>query len=503
MGNAASTRPHAPDVLVVVLDCVRAKSLWPWSPDGIRVPFLETCAKEWTVFKRCLSVASWSLPAHASLFTGKYPWNHRVFGRDARTLPVGHPTVADSAAKSGYRTLSLSANPFVSPKTSLTRGFDTAYWGDWASHYMRFLGADSPPEGYESPGRAGRTGIGLQSLTRRTVTGAANAAQSAMPMMWKWLNRFNERIRGPKTGDPRQSAPWIEPTLRTWLSSIDRETPVCCFVNLMDAHEPYLTRTPTSPIELTSTRLMVDGLDRTKLDPVRDSELVKELEARYLETIRTLDSRLNQIVGIFSQDRLNTSSLIIVTSDHGQSFGERGHVFHGQDTGEQLLRVPLLVKFPNQTGAKRTIDEWASLVDIAPTIAEVSNSQPHSKLDGVSLASLLTTKRREPVMAIGDGMTLFREKVNPRVLTYQVRPEVSLLGYLGTVRVEMSKPDWVPRIAEEGAEGGYDLLAADRQSQGSETVEKSSRVLIDRLLSVQHQLGPVQSVGHRLMGWGY
>lgn len=502
IGSKSSGRKK-PDILVVVLDCVRSKSVSPWNPEGIQVPFLHELSDNATVYTRCLSVASWSLPAHASLFTGMYPWNHRVFGRGARSLDSRFSTLAERLAEAGYRTLSLSANPFISRKTDLTRGFDTAYWGDWASHYMRFLGSEEPPEGFAPTSPEERSDIRLQGLGRRMAVGAVNAAHSGFPQIWKWSSMLESRLRSRSGGGPRLSSPWIEPCLKLWLDSVGGSEPVCCFVNLMDAHEPYLGLPSSSVDEEYTTKILLDGLDRGKLDSNRDSELIRELERRYIESIRMLDNRLRGIVKIFSSQRDPNSSMTILTSDHGQSFGEGGHLFHGRNTGSQLLRVPLVVGYPAHEHAGLVSDSWASLVDIAPTILDSAGLSTDTHFDGISLSGLIQAKREEPVFAIGDGITLFREVARTDEVEIAGRDRVTLLGFLDETSVEISQPDWRPefRIVTPANEEGSTF----REERVILPIDQTpgSRILVEQLSSIRRSLGEADEVEGRLSGWGY
>src|SRR5215469_5335127 len=111
-----------PDLLLVVLDCVRA-----WDFPGGRsaigpMPFVEGFRRESIHFPRAASVAHWTVPAHASMFTGLYPWEHGVHAKGKLKLDPSIPTVAGHLRDAGYRTLCLSANGLVSPGLGLTNG---------------------------------------------------------------------------------------------------------------------------------------------------------------------------------------------------------------------------------------------------------------------------------------------------------------------------------------------------------------------------------------------
>ncbi|MCI4340719.1 MAG: sulfatase-like hydrolase/transferase, partial [Thermoplasmata archaeon] len=146
---AASADPSRPNVLVIVMDCVRAPEFSVGSETLSGMPYCTGLARESIDFRRAVAPASWTIPSHASLFTGLYPWDHRLHSRGAPQLPAGLPDLAASLSASGYRTASFSSNPFVSDLSGLTRGFETAAWGGWWERYARHLRLDRPPGGRE------------------------------------------------------------------------------------------------------------------------------------------------------------------------------------------------------------------------------------------------------------------------------------------------------------------------------------------------------------------
>lgn len=495
-----------PDVLVVVLDCVRAQSLRPWGKEGVTLPFLSGLAKKATVYSRCLSVASWSLPAHASLFTGRYPWNHHVYGRSFRTLGPAIPTLAQELKALGYETLSLSANPFLCDKTGLTAGFDSTYWADWSSHYLRFLGSHLPPFGHYTNSLAERDGIHVQSGRRRLLLKALDLSNLLAPHAWRTLLALDGRVRRRMEAHAQCSSPWIEPALARWLDKIPIGRPVCCLVNLMDAHEPYLNgiaEDPSLGLFGRGDKLLVDGTDIGAMGMSLDESELRELERRYLDCLVVLDKRLEGLVQLFATHRKLDSALLVVTSDHGQSFGERGHLFHGRETGDDLLRVPLLVKFPQEDHAGILIDSWTSLVDLLPTIRAEAGGRPSSAVDGRVLPSTPGVHRGEPVLALGDDYGLIpRSRVRSdgrRIL----REHLTIVGWLEGIRAEVNGKDSTVRIRNQET---HQLMTIREFSERMDTSE-TDRTVVERLArvvaSVLGMLSEDRAVDRRLTGWGY
>jgi hypothetical protein len=244
----------------------------------------------------------------------------------------------------------------------------------------------------------------------------------------------------------------------------------------------------------------VDGHDRRRTDLADDADRLAELEKRYTQTIQTLDTRLENILSVFSAHRPLEETLLVITSDHGQSFGERGHVFHTESTSDELLRVPLLVKFPHSDYAGLRPDSWASLVDLAPTIRQIVGTHQSERTDGELLPGLVSRERTLPAMAIGDGATLAPDTSTARRMRRTGADSMALVACLGDVRVEMSQPDWRPRVTEAPAR---DSTVVDHGGSGPDPEGEIARALIYRLDSITNTLARTDTLDRHLAAWGY
>src|ERR1700693_5078851 len=108
-----------PDLLVVVMDCVRASDFPGGTSPVPGMPTAEKLVRESIRFPRAISVAPWTIPSHASLFTGLYPWENGVHMLRELRLDPSVPTLAGMLAKAGYSTFSLSSNGFICPDIGL------------------------------------------------------------------------------------------------------------------------------------------------------------------------------------------------------------------------------------------------------------------------------------------------------------------------------------------------------------------------------------------------
>jgi arylsulfatase A-like enzyme len=296
---AACTRDAPPNVLLVTLDTTRADRLGPYGFDGGTTPSLDAFAREAVVFERAYAASSWTLPSHASLFTGLLPMQHgaqtapdgqtHTLGYAVRPLADAFDTLAERLSGAGYRTAAVIGGPALKRELGLAQGFE---------FYEDDLGGASG--GYQG---------------RR----AADTADRAIA-----------RIRA------FGALPWF------------------VFVNFFDPHAPYR---PPPPFDrglsnrdskaLTRAllnRLVSDGPEATAVEPW-ERDAIADLLSHYDAEIAYMDHHLGRLL----EEALapgNADTLVVITSDHGESFGEHDYVSHGAHLYEDNVRVPLIVRHP-------------------------------------------------------------------------------------------------------------------------------------------------------------
>lgn len=406
----AGTDGRRPDLLVIVLDCVRASDFAGGRDAVAPLPFMDSLLKESIHFPRASAAAPWTIPSHAAIFTGRYPWESGVHMLKELRLDASVPTLAGMLGRAGYATFSASANGFICPDIGLTNGFEASTWGDWWERYLRLPTRSLPP-------RAANFGP-----TQRLPSGPQWSALEEkawnfhrFPVLIELLNRLVQEVRYRDDPGRLKISPWIEPTVRRWLDQQPRETPTFCFINLLDAHEPYLTDPAIEHgvrewLELVSVRM-----DRTSILAGHWTPTPHEfdvLHRLYRAMVRSLDARIAGLAKAYQDAGRWDRTAVVVTSDHGQAFGEHGHLFHGQRLWEPLLRIPFSLRLPGGEQGGTTAEGWASLVDIAPTFLALAGEGA----DGIfpsafPLTDAVDRARRLPAMAMGDGihqMTMVR-----------------------------------------------------------------------------------------------
>ncbi len=304
-GDGGAAAP--PHVIVLSLDTVRADRLGCYAGGRSRTPNLDALAEGADRYRSCVATAPWTLPSHASMFTGLFPFEHGTHGfrvadyvDNAHPLHPDHLTLAEGLRAAGYRTAAFVANTvYLANRFGLAQGFET--------DEVRRLGAGA--------------------MTDRA------------------LRYLDERDPG---------------------------APCFLFVNYMDAHRPY-GMAPASelarlPEEEHPAMLLERLCERVMLGGEAPGALGERVSDLYDGGLEALDREVGRLLDGLRERGLLDGALVLVTSDHGEAFGDHGIVEHGKDVYESLISVPLIVKRPGQAeGATRA--ELASLVDVPGLIA--------------------------------------------------------------------------------------------------------------------------------------
>ena len=392
-----------PDIIVIVLDCARAGSVEPSLASAPPGSALGRFYRESTRFPVAVASSPWTVPSHATLFTGAQVWEHGCHNHGALRLAPTIPTVAEELAGVGYRSAAISENPLVSPATGVTRGFDLQAWGStarWltrtdvggAPHLARGPGALSgrPPAGASSA----LARLALFGLHRFPFLPALSAAVTAP-------SRPSEEGREPRAGG------WVSREVLRALDPDPDGRSLFLFVNLLDPHEPYLQ----PGAEGTDLRRRLGAL----LVP-QDQQLylirpdltangnVAALLPGYARAVARSVARVGEILETVRARGRWDDSLIVVTSDHGQAFGEHANLFHGIFVHEENLRIPLYVKFPGSARAPEVGVGTAGLVDFAATVRDLLGLEPGDRGEGESWRTLAEHRRSGPLRAVGDGI---------------------------------------------------------------------------------------------------
>lgn len=348
--------PGAPNVLLVVLDTVRADHLSVYGYGRDTTPRLARLASRGTVFERARSAAPWTLPSHANLFTGRWPHELSVGGD--QPLDATYPTLAGFLSQHGYATAGFVGNTYYCNSWyGLGRGF--AHYEDYYEQNL-----------IVSPGEALR----CTALGRWLIRLAGTA--------------YNSR---PETANTPKDAERVNQDFLRWLSDRQApERPFFAFLNYIDAHDPYLTPPgfdryfgvkPETAADVETIRTWHRA---RPLDP-SDREIALIRDA-YDDCLAYLDEQLGRLFDELEQRGVLRDTLVIVTADHGEQLGERGFYGHGKSLYKQEVHVPLIVVGPSGIPQGKSIADPVSLREVAATIVERLGLQDASPFPGRSLA---------------------------------------------------------------------------------------------------------------------
>ena len=362
------------NVLLIVLDTVRARSLSLYGHDRATTPNLARFASRGVLFENAYATAPWTAPSHASMFTGC--WAHELSVGWERPLDRSRPTLAEFLSANGRATAGFVANvTYCGYDTGLSRGF---------AHYEDY---DVTPS----------TILLCSSLVERTVSFANKLPMTAGVFQGE----------GP-LGSSRKTAARIGGDFLAWQRQLVGQ-PFFAFLNFYDAHHPYFPPDPPGPEfgrtpETSSDYWMLTrwwGLDKRKLNP-RQLELARD---SYDQCIAYLDKQIGELLDELDRRRVLDNTLVIITADHGEHLGEHKLYGHGCSLYEPELHVPLLVLDPRAKVRGATVNEPVSLRDLAATVVERLDLGDHAPFPGRSLARYWSqqpdaaTRTIEPVIS--------------------------------------------------------------------------------------------------------
>jgi arylsulfatase len=334
--------PAKPNVLLLLVDTLRADALGCYGASPSPSPTVDRLAAGGLLFDQVVAQSPWTLPSVASIFTGMHARSHGVAGladdedlpqpdtdgSDPSFLPDVLQTIADTAQAAGITTVGVSGNPLVARSTNLAKGFESFVELGWS---------------------------GGQSVWPRAAE----------------INRV----------------------FLDWLSH-NRQYRFLAYLHYMDVHAPYQPPKAYRPLPPPGARRAVargevgrvaEMLDGSRgAAPLTAPEL-RHLRALYDGQIRYWDDQLAALLVGLQSSGVGDSTIVIVTSDHGEAFLEHGRLKHGVHLYDELLRVPLVIA--GSIGRRGRVSTQAQGIDLFPTVAALLGLQPPRGLEGQDVLS--------------------------------------------------------------------------------------------------------------------
>jgi arylsulfatase A-like enzyme len=332
-----------PNVLLLVLDTVRAQSLGAYGYGRPTSTYVDQFAASGVSFQRALATAPWSLASHASMFTGRLP--HELGVSALQPLGDQYPTLAEVLASQGYYTAGFVDNTiFGTQEFGLGRGF---------IHYVDF------PLTWETAVLSPTVGRNLLSHTP--------AVEDAL---------------GTHQVTPRRGAEQLSAEFLQWQAAHSK-WPFFAFLNYFDAHDPY---TPPADFALRfSPHIPAARFNESKVDELTSAD-IRDLNNAYDGAIAYADYHVGQLLATLASRGVLDNTLVIIVGDHGEQFGEHGLMYHGNSVYMPAVHVPLLMAFPGRLPVGAAPVATVSLRDIPATVLDVLGLKARMDFPGQSLA---------------------------------------------------------------------------------------------------------------------
>lgn len=401
--NVAAPSREVPHVLWIVIDTVRADRMSCYGYGKTTTPFLNTWAERSIVFEKAIGNGMWTVPSHASMFTGLSVRQHGL-GRDRTRLDDKFTTVAEVLSENGYVTASFSNNPWISRDSGLAAGFETAR----VVYYLRHLNRFSLEHALESWGMT-------------------------PPVSW-----FDRDFGGAMTNY----------MINEWLDIYaNGNAPLFLYVNYMEAHLPYAVPESYQRMFMTDDQVersfqlrehafgpIVDAMDkRFNLEGGsflnrRDREILK---LQYESGIRYVDERVRELIGMFEQRGMLKNTLVVIASDHGEYLDTHGMWSHRFLAYNDLTHVALMIREPGRTAPLR-IATPVQPSDLFSTILQFAGSMFDRPSPYVSRDLLAVAERggedRIVISECGGPIKWFRDRIkniNDPVISHLATPQVT------------------------------------------------------------------------------
>ena len=305
-GMACEPAPARPSILLVVLDTVRADAVSAYGSTRETTPRIDALASMGVRYAKAYAPSPWTLPSHATLFTGLGVETHRTGMPGQLVMPSDVPTVASLLSAAGYESAAFAENAIVSDAFALLRGFE----------YRRFLTFGQSDE------------------------------------------------RGRTDFDAIQE-------IRAWLAQRDECRPYFVFVNLFGAHAPYEIREANRFLPSDADPAAVKGRasrpHRLLCGGLPGEEEVAIQRGLYLGDVAAVDAKAGEIIDLLRDAGSGDGPIVVVTSDHGELFGEERLMGHDFSLHGALLRVPLIV-YGAPGAAPSVVEQGVGLEDVATSV---------------------------------------------------------------------------------------------------------------------------------------
>jgi arylsulfatase A-like enzyme len=337
---------NRPNILLISVDMLRPDHLGCYGYDRPTSPNIDRLAAEGALFENAISSTSWTLPAHAALFTGLVDSVHGCTDTDRRLSENRH-TLAERLREAGYATVGFFSGPYLHPVFGLGQGFDE--YVDCTSY-------------------------------------AALSTQTA---------EETGTVDGTKIWDASHTditSPEVSRRVIEWLKA-NRRRPFFMFVHMWDVHFDFIPPPPYDRKFDPDYQGSIDGrrfLFNTTVNASMPRRDLEHVIALYDGEIAWTDEHIGQMLDEVDALGLRDSTIVVLLADHGTEFFEHGRKAHRQTLYEEVIRIPLIVRYPGRIEAGSRHAVQVGIIDVLPTITELAGLGVPDDVMGQSLAPLFS-----------------------------------------------------------------------------------------------------------------
>jgi arylsulfatase A-like enzyme len=359
-----------PNVVLIVLDTARADAFEPYGAATGASPVVADLARRGLHVASAIAPSNWTLPSHASMFTGLLPrqlgLGQAPGGKPANCRPYleahADRLLPEVLRRAGYATGAVSTNLWISPWSGFGTGFD------------RF---------------------------EEVTSGRAEQIHDNTPLVRaRWaLEAIRARVD--------DGASEVERILAGWIADAPSQ-PFFWFVNLVECHSPYLPPRPYNDLppwqrlraaeearrHLTLSEIWKGAAGGYDIpEPTMD-----RMRHLYARSIRSMDDWLERLLSSLDGQGLLEDTIVIITSDHGENLGEGYRLGHAFWLDDRLIHVPLVVSGPGMTG----LPDVVSLTDLPRLLAEAIGLDEHPWEDASGVLDGVAMSQSDALVPIGD-----------------------------------------------------------------------------------------------------
>lgn len=411
-GNRTGNASHAgkdpaypmttPDIIFIVLDTQRADRLGCYGHTKPTSPNLDRFAGQSILFEQAIAPAQWTIPSHASMFTGLYPTTHGVT-QSSQGLSLSRPHVAEVLQTVGYETVGFCNNPLVGIlNNGFKRGFETFYnYGGAIPSLPRHSSPLPTPLNYLGEGYTQflrRISYPIQNFFGQSDLAFRVSLNSWLTPVWSKLANF----KGQNPRSVKDVVWFLEEREKQ-----QTEQPLFLFLNLMETHLPfwppgeYIDRIAPYIRQSKEARTIMRSWNREAYRwaaPLK--EPLDELESNVLNDLYDAevafqDDYLGRLFETIEQRRRHNDTLTIIVADHGDGLGDHGYFGHAFVAYQELVHVPLIVNWPDRYDAGQRISTPVSTRRVFHTMLEAAGSTPAAlaQLETVPGLEVAATRR--------------------------------------------------------------------------------------------------------------